>query len=103
MIIFSKDGKGIINTELIENIFVGSNSIKVNMASGRGCQLGAYQTETEAKVAMQILKERIVRGLPSADMPTDEEVKTRIEMSSKNTNTMTHYDNGQKKKRYGGS
>lgn len=105
MIIFSKDGKAMINTDQMENIFVGGSSVKINMASGRGCQLGTYQTETEAKVALQILARNFINNSPNVvvGMPTDEEVKTRIEATSKNNHTMTHYDNGQKKKRYGGS
>ena len=101
MIIVNKDGTSIINFEQVESIFIGDTSIKANLKSGKGTQLGFYGSITAAKIVMQILTEKIATDVDCIKMPQDKEIKAKIINSGIYTRqrSMT----GKKAKGHGGS
>lgn len=102
MLIVSKCRDSIINAEQTEVIYVGSEgrSIKVSFASGKGCQLAAYNSEQEALAAMNLLADNIGRADEVYFMPLDEQVKAEIQ---RNPMGKERCRNGKKTKGHGGS
>lgn len=100
MIIVNKDGTSIINFEQVESIFIGDASIKANLKSGKGTQLGFYGSITEAKIVMQILTEKIATGVDCIKMPQDKEIETKV---NSGIYTRQRSMTGKKAKGHGGS
>lgn len=101
MFIVDKNKKSIVNFNEIENIFIGNNSIKANMRSGRGMQLGAYNTIEDTEIAMDILLEKIsINSKIFIQMPSDKEIQAKILLKPTQKQTSLK---GKKSKGYGGS
>lgn len=101
MFIVNKDKTNFVNLNEIENIFIGNNSIKANMKSGKGMQLGAYNTLDDTQIAMDILLEKISNGSKIfIQMPDDKEIQAKILLKPIQKQTSLK---GKKSKGYGGS
>ena len=100
MFIVSKDRNSIINTAQITAIFVGADNctIKADYQNGKGCQLGRYNSETQAHTAIEIIAESIGR-CEICFMPKDNDVDAKINL----TEQKQHNVNGKKTKGHGGS
>lgn len=100
MIIINKDETSFVNYEQIENVFIGDTSIKANLKSGKGMQLAKYNTDEETKQAFRILVDKLRQNSAVINMPTDEEVKQKINLIPVyKQRSLT----GKKSKGYGGS
>lgn len=100
MIIINKDKTNLVNFEQIENIFIGNNTIKANMKSGKGMQLGAYNSLEDTKIAMEVLIERLLKNNSFIQMPSDNDIKAKVINSAfEKQRSLT----GKKQKGYGGS
>lgn len=99
MIIVNKDRTSIVNFEQIENIFIGDSAIKANLKSGKGMQLGCYNSNTEAKIVLEILAEKLVAGVECIKMPNDKEIKAKVNLIGLDKTNYT----GKKQKGHGGS
>lgn len=86
--------------EQITNLYIGADNctIKVDYANGKGCQIGRYNGEKEAKAAVEIVVRSMQRNEVSF-MPNDEEVRIAI----KTQETKWHHATGKKTKGHGGS
>lgn len=101
MFIVNKDETNFVNLNEIENIFIGNNSIKANMKSGKGMQLGAYNTIDDTKIAMNILLDKIsTNSKIFIKMPNDKEIQAKILLKPIQKQTSLK---GKKAKGYGGS
>lgn len=101
MFIVNKDKTNFVNLNEIENVFIGNNSIKANMKSGKGMQLGAYNTNEDTQIAMDILLERIsINSKIFIQMPNDKEIQAKILLKPIQKQTSLK---GKKSKGYGGS
>lgn len=101
MFIVNKDKTNFVNLNEIENIFIGNNSIKANMKSGKGMQLGAYNTLDDTQIAMDILLEKISNNSKIfIQMPNDKEIQAKILLKPIQKQTSLK---GKKSKGYGGS
>lgn len=101
MFIVNKDKTNFVNLNEIENIFIGNNSIKANMKSGKGMQLGAYNTLDDTEIAMDILLEKISNNSKIfIQMPDDKEIQAKILLKPIQKQTSLK---GKKSKGYGGS
>lgn len=101
MFIVNKDKTNFVNLNEIENVFIGNNSIKANMKSGKGMQLGAYNTNEDTQIAMDILLERIsINSKIFIQMPNDKEIQAKILLKPIQKQTSLK---GKKAKGYGGS
>ena len=100
MFVVSKDRISIINMEQITNLYIGADgcTIKADYANGKGCQIGRYNGEKEAKAAVEIVVRSMQRNEVSF-MPNDEEVRTAIQTQE----TKWHHATGKKMKGHGGS
>ena len=102
MIIINKEMTSIVNFEQVENIFVGAGgtSIKANLKSGNGMQLGFYGSVEEAKIVIQILAEQISKNIDCIKMPQDKQIEAKINSVPY---SKPHHINGKKQKGFGGS
>ena len=100
MIIINKDDTSFVNYEQIENVFIGDTSIKANLKSGKGMQLAKYNTIEDTKEAFKILIDRLRQNQLIVKMPTDEEVKTKIQLTK---DYIPRSLTGKKQKSHGGS
>lgn len=99
MYIVSKDKRSIINLEQVTAIYIGSDgcSIKCDYKNN-GCQLGRYNSDKEAKKAIEIIAERIGKA-DICTMPDDNAVKAKMNLEGRNY----HHITGKKTKGHGGS
>lgn len=100
MFIVSKDKNAIINTEQITALFVGADNctIKADYQNGKGCQLGRYNSEAEARAAMDIVANSMGRA-EVCFMPEDSAVSAKINLGDQKP----HHISGKKTKGHGGS
>lgn len=100
MYILSKDQNSIINLEQVTVVYIGSDSctIKADYQNGKGCQLGRYNSEEEAKIAMNIISENVGKT-EICKMPTNEAVKAKCNLKEQKN----HHIGGKKTKGHGGS
>lgn len=100
MFIVSKDKKAIINLEQVASMYIGSDgcSIKADYRSGSGCQLGRYNTDKEARKAMEMVAECIGKT-EVCFMPNDNSIQAKLNIEEQKH----HYINGKKTKGHGGS
>lgn len=100
MYIVSKDKKAIINLEQISTMYIGSDgcSIKADYISGNGCQLGRYNSDREAKKAMELVA-NIIGKSEVYFMPDNDTVREKINSEEQKY----HHIAGKKTKGHGGS
>lgn len=57
MYIVTKDGKAMVNLSHVTSLYIGANGItlKADFDNGKGCQIGAYDSEEECKRAIHII------------------------------------------------
>lgn len=57
MFVVSKDKNSIVNMSQITVVYLGADNctIKADYQNGKGCQLGRYNSEKEAKTAIDII------------------------------------------------
>lgn len=100
--IISKDRTQIINDQYVSAIYISVDgmTIRCEMANGKVWNICRYNSQKEAETAMHILTERLKRD-NMAYMPTDEDVKARINASA--DAYQKHHITGKKTKGHGGS
>lgn len=100
MFIVSKDKKAVINLEQVTTMYIGSDgcSIKADYRGGNGCQLGRYDSDKEAKTAMEIIVGNIGKT-EIFSMPDNFAVKAKLKMDE----PKYHHLTGKKTKGHGGS
>jgi len=98
--IVSKDKKAIINLEQVATMYIGSDScsVKADYRSGNGCQLGRYNSDQEARKAVEIVADSI-GTMEVCYMPDDDSVKARMNLEEQKY----HHITGKKTKGHGGS
>lgn len=99
MFIVSKDKKSIINLEQVTAMYIGSDgcSIKCDYKNN-GCQLGRYNSDKEAKKAIEIISESIGK-VDVCVMPDDSAIKAKMNLEEQKY----HHITGKKTKGHGGS
>lgn len=100
MFIVSKDKNSIINTEQITAIFVGADNctVKADYQNGKGCQLGRYNSEAAAHMAVEIVANSIGKT-EVCFMPDDNSINAKISIGEQKP----HHISGKKTKGHGGS
>lgn len=100
MYIVSKDKKAIINLDQVSNMYIGSDgcSIKADYRNGNGCQMGRYNSEREARKAMEIVANTIGKS-EVCFMPDDDAVKAKMNSEEQKYRHIA----GKKTKGHGGS
>lgn len=101
MIIINKTKTHIVNFDSVTEILMSSScygSIRVNFANGGRYELEHYDTEEEARIAMEMLCDSIGKSDVFV-MPTSEQIHNRI-ISRPDS---LHRYSGIKPKRHGGS
>lgn len=100
MFIIGKTHGDIYNLDFVESIFINhENSIKVRADKTTSGEIGKYGSYEEARIALEIIAEKIRLGHNMIFTPTDKEVE------AKSTNNFTPYrhQDGRKTKGHGGS
>lgn len=100
MFLVSKDKNSIINMSQITAVYLGADNctIKADYQNGKGCQLGRYNSEAEARTAMNI----VAGGMGKAEvcfMPGDSAINAEINARERKP----HHISGKKAKGHGGS
>lgn len=100
MFLVSKDKNSIVNMSQITVIYLGADNctIKADYQNGKGCQLGRYNSEKEAKTAIDIVADSMVKT-EVCFMPQDSEVGAKINI----VEPKPHHISGKKTKGHGGS
>lgn len=100
MFIVSKDRKAVINLEQVATMYIGSDgcSIKADYRSGNGCQLGRYNSDKEARKAIEIVADSIGKT-EVCFMPDDNSIKAKLNLAEQKY----HHITGKKTKGHGGS
>lgn len=100
--IISKDKTQIINDQYVSAIYISVDgmTIRCEMSNGKVWNICRYNSQKEAETAIKILTERMKRDNFAA-MPSDEEVKARINANA-DVHRM-HHVTGKKTKGHGGS
>lgn len=100
MFIVNKDRSAIINTEQITTIYVGADNctIKADYRNGNGCQLGRYNSETAARIAIGMVAD-IIGKAEVCFIPDDNSVNAKINLGEQKQ----HHISGKKTKGHGGS
>ncbi len=100
MFIVSKDRKAIINLEQVATMYIGSDgcSIKADYRGGNGCQLGRYNSDKEARKAVEVVADSIGQA-EVCFMPDDNVIKAKLNLEEQKY----HHITGKKTKGHGGS
>ena len=100
MYIVSKDRKSIINFEQVTAMYIGSDgcSVKVDYSRGSGSQLGRYESDKEARKAIEVIADSIDKT-KVCYMPDDQVIKAKINLEEQRH----HHITGKKTKGHGGS
>ncbi|MCM1172096.1 MAG: hypothetical protein NC393_08200 [Clostridium sp.] len=100
MYLVSKDKNSIINMSQITVVYLGADNctIKADYQNGKGCQVGRYNSEAEAKTAMDIVANSMDQ-VEVCFMPQDSEVNARLNLEEQKQ----HHISGKKTKGHGGS
>ena len=100
MLIVNKDRNGIINIANITNIYIEADgcTIKADYVNGKGCQIGRYVSEKEAKTAISIAAKNMQKS-GVCMMPDDNEIRAQLALEE----TKWHHVTGKKVKGHGGS
>lgn len=102
MFIVSKDRKSLINAEQVTCIYASTDgcSLKVDFQNGRGCQIGKYNSDGEARIAIGIIADSIKLGnMEVCFMPDDNAIKAKLNLDEQKY----HHITGKKTKGHGGS
>lgn len=100
MYIVSKDKNSIVNMSQITCVYLGADNctIKADYQNGKGCQLGRYNSEAAAKMAMEIVANNMGK-MEVCFMPEDSFINARLNLGEQKQ----HHISGKKTKGYGGS
>lgn len=100
MYIISRNREAIINTDMINVIFVGSDgvTIKADFGNGRGCQIERYDSAEECRTAMEIVMDNFGKS-DICRMPDKDFIAARL----KERETRRHHPTGKKAKGHGGT
>lgn len=100
MYIVSKDKNSIVNMSQITVVYLGADNctIKADYQNGKGCQLGRYNSETAAKMAMEIVANSMGK-MEVCFMPEDSAVSAKLNL----TEQKQHNISGKKTKGHGSS
>jgi hypothetical protein len=100
MYIISKDHKSIVNLALSTSVYVGADgcSLKADFENGKGCQIGRYNSDVEARAAIEIISANVGKT-EICYMPSDETVRAKLDV----TERRQHHISGKKTKGHGGS
>lgn len=100
MFLVSKDKNSIVNMSQITVVYLGADNctIKADYQNGKGCQLGRYDSEKEAKTAMEIVANSIGKT-EVCFMPVDDTVNAKMNLEEQKC----HHITGKKTKGHGGS
>lgn len=100
MYIVSKDRNSIVNMSQITVVYLGADNctIKADYQNGKGCQLGRYNSEVEARTAIDIVAGSMGK-MEVCFMPEDSVVNAKMNVGE----SKPHHINGKKTKGHGGS
>lgn len=100
MFLVSKDKNSIVNMSQMTVVYLGSDNctIKADYQNGKGCQLGRYNSETEARTAIDIVANSMGKT-EVCFMPSDSAVNAKINIGEHKP----HHISGKKTKGHGGS
>ena len=100
MYIVSKDKNSIVNMSQITVVYLGADNctIKADYQNGKGCQLGRYNSEAAAKMAMEIVANNMGK-MEVCFMPEDSAINAKLNLGEQKQ----HHINGKKTKGHGGS
>ena len=100
MYIVSKDKNSIVNMSQITVVYLGADNctIKADYQNGKGCQLGRYNSEAAAKMAMEIVANNMGK-MEVCFMPEDSAINAKLNLGEQKA----HHISGKKTKGHGGS
>ena len=100
MYIVSKDKNSIVNMSQITVVYLGADNctIKADYQNGKGCQLGRYNSEAAAKMAMEIVANNMGK-MEVCFMPEDSAINAKLNLGEQKQ----HHISGKKTKGHGGS
>lgn len=100
MYIVSKDKNSIVNMSQITVVYLGADNctIKADYQNGKGCQLGRYNSEKEAKTAIDIVANSMSKT-EVCFMPEDSAISAKLNLGEQKQ----HHISGKKTKGHGGS
>lgn len=100
MFIIEKTHSAIYNLDFSESLFINhENTVKIRADKTASGEIGRYGSTEEARIAMEIIAEKIRLGNGMIYAPTDDEVKAKF----MNANTPYRHRDGRKTKGHGGS
>ena len=101
MVIVSQDHTEMYMCDHTTNIFINQKDFTLRIVVGdtRGGKMGEYSCDTQVRMAFDMLAERIQTGKQVVYVPTEEEVKSRINAMGEKY----HHKTGKKTKGHGGS
>lgn len=101
MIIVNQDHTEMCMYEHTTSIFINQNDFTLRIVTGntRNGKTGKYSCEAQVRVAFDMLAERIQTGKQVIYVPTEDEVKSRINAMGEKY----HHKTGKKTKGHGGS
>lgn len=100
MYLVSKDRNSIVNMSQITVLYLGADNctIKADYQNGKGCQLGRYNSEAAARMAIDIIATNMGK-MEVCFMPEDSAVNAKINIGEQRQ----HHISGKKTKGHGGS
>lgn len=100
MFVVSKDKNSIVNMSQITVAYLGADNctIKADYQNGKGCQLGRYNSEAAARMAIDIIADNMGKT-EVCFMPEDSAVNAKINLGEQKQ----HHISGKKAKGHGGS
>lgn len=100
MFIVNKNKTSIVNMSQITVMYLGADNctIKADYQNGNGCQLGRYNSEAAARMAMEIVASSVGKT-EVCFMPSDSAVNAKINIGEQKP----HHISGKKTKGHGGS
>lgn len=100
MFIVNKNKSSIVNMSQITVMYLGADNctVKADYQNGNGCQLGRYNSEAAARMAMEIVANSMGKT-EVCFMPEDSAVNAKINLVEQKQ----HHISGKKTKGHGGS
>lgn len=101
MVIVNQDHTEMCMYEHTTNIFINQKDFTLRIVVGdtRGGKMGEYSCDAQVRIAFDMLAERIQTGKQVVYVPTEDEVKSRINAMGEKY----HHKTGKKTKGHGGS
>lgn len=100
MYIVSKDRNSIVNMSQITVVYLGADNctIKADYQNGKGCQLGRYNSQEAARIAIETIANSMGKS-EVCFMPEDSSISAKLKLEEQKY----HHITGKKTKGHGGS